>query len=332
MKGNPLIYKSVFAHKLNSFVEEKQSLGYSFRSTAKILRAFDNAMLTNDIKSDILSEETATLWTAARDGEAKSNQICRITAMRSFASFLLQRGECVYMCPYPNQKNTTIYHPHIYTKDEISRIFKVADDMRYDWRSPSLHLTTPIIIKTLYSTGMRISEVLSLKRKDVDLAHKCIMARDTKGGKERLLPMASSLAEVYKDYCETTKYPTDDFLFKSRTGTIITHTTFYHTFRRLLEKADIPYLGRGKGPRIHDVRHTMAVHRLNQWSAENKDITAMLPILAVYLGHENVRMVSYYLRLTAQVYPELTAQVERDFGEVIPDIISKEWEALKDYD
>jgi integrase len=100
----------------------------------------------------------------------------------------------------------------------------------------------------------------------------------------------------------------------------------------LLEKANIKHMGRGFGPRVHDFRHTMAVHRLNQWATEKRDISVMLPILAVYLGHENVRISSYYLRLTAQVYPKLTAQFERDFGETIPDIAAKEWEALREYD
>ena len=330
MNNIAFAYKSVFASKLTAFVEEKQSLGYSFGSTAKTLRAFDNVMLAHDVKSDMLTEDAVKLWTAPRDGEARSNQVCRVTAMRSFSAFLLQRGEDAYMCPYPPQINSMAYQPHIYSKDEVTRIFKVTEQMGYDRRSPSLHLTTPVIFKTLYSTGMRISEILSLKRRDVDLANKCIMARDTKGGKERLLPMHDSLSNVYEDYCRAVRGSADGLLFTSKTGGVITHSTFYHTFRRTLEKAGIPY-SRGRGPRIHDFRHTMAVHRLNQWSTEKKDLTAMLPILAVYLGHENVRIVSYYLRLTAQVYPELTAQVERDFGEVIPDIISKEWEAMKEY-
>ena len=109
MKDVAFIYKSAFAPKLTAFVEEKQSLGYSFRSTAKVLRAFDNTMLANNVNSDKLTEETVTLWTASKSGEARSNQICRLTAMRSFATFLIQRGEDAYLCPYPCQKNTTVY-------------------------------------------------------------------------------------------------------------------------------------------------------------------------------------------------------------------------------
>jgi len=325
-------FKSAFASKLTLFVREKQALGYSYKASAKALRDFDNVMLNNCVESDMLTENTVLLWTAPRIGEVPKNQIHRISAMRTFAAFLVQRGEDAYMCPYPHQKDIQVYQPYIFTKEEVSRIFYASDNIRYDKRSPRRHLTTPVITKTLYGTGMRISEVLNLKRRDIDLEQNCIMARDTKGGKERLLPISDSLGKIYEEYCNAAKFSAADYLFAAKDGAAMPITTFYHSFRLLLERADIPHLGRGRGPRIHDFRHTMAVHRLNQWAVEKKDITAMLPILAVYLGHENVRIASYYLRLTAQVYPEVTAQVERDFGEIIPDIISKEWEALKEYD
>ena len=332
MKNIAFEFKSIFASKLTSLVEEKQALGYSYKASAKNLRDFDNTMRINHIDSDALTENAVLLWTAPRAGEAPKNQLIRISAMRIFAAYLIQRGEEAYMCPYPHQKDIQVYQPYIFTKDEVFRIFDAADNIRYDRRSPRLHLTTPVIVKTLYGTGMRISEVLNLKRRDIDLEHNLIMARDTKGGKERLLPVSGSLGRVCEKYCNTAKFAAGDYLFAAKNGTAITKEIFYYSFRLLLDRAGIPHLGRGYGPRIHDFRHTMAVHRLNQWAVEKKDITAMLPILAVYLGHENVRIASYYLRLTAQVYPDVTAQVEKDFGEIIPDIISKEWEALNEYD
>ena len=330
MKGIDFTFGSEFALKLTAFVDEKQALGYSYRAAAKTLLDFDKAMVCNQIESDMLTDKAVSLWIAPKDGEAPRNQLCRISAMRSFAFFLIQSGENAYMCQYPHQKDIQVYQPYIFTKEEVSHVFEAADNMSYNSRSPRLHLTTPIIVKTLYGTGMRISEVLNLKRADIDLTQNCIMAHDTKGGKERLLPLSDSLGKIYEIYCDTSKFSCDDYLFTTKGDDPISLSVFYHTFRVLLEKAGIPHLGRGRGPRIHDFRHTMAVHRLNQWATDKKDITALLPILAVYLGHENVRIASYYLRLTAQVYPEITAQVERDFGEVIPDIIAKEWEALNE--
>lgn len=332
MKNIDFEFTSIFAAKLTAFVEEKQSLGYDYRAAAKKLRGFDNTMQACGVTSDMLTESTVLLWTSPKSGETAKNHIIRISAMRTFAVYLTGRGEEAYICPYPHQKDIQVYQPYIFTKDELSRIFKAADSLKYDLRSPRLHLTTPVIIKTLYGTGMRISEVLNLKRRDVDLGQLCIMARDTKGGKERLLPITKSLGNIYTDYCNNAKFSAGDYLFCDKNGDAITNLTFYHSFRVMLEKAGITHLGRGRGPRIHDFRHTMAVHRLNEWAIAKKDITAMLPVLAVYLGHENVRIASYYLRLTAQVYPEVTAQVEKDFGEVIPDIISKEREALGEYD
>lgn len=332
MRGVNFQFSSAFAAKLTAFVEEKQALGYNYVGQARRLRDFDKAMVAAGVCSDTLTCEVATLWTAPRNGEKSSNQLGRISILRVFASFLLQHGEDVYMCPYPHQKDIQVYQPYIFTKDEISRIFKAADSVQFNNRSPYRHLTTPVIVKTLYGAGTRISETLCIKRKDVDLAQKCILVRETKCGKERLLPLSDSLAKVYEEYFKVTSFSQDSYVFVKKSGNHMNKADFYYAFRQLLERAGIPHRGRGSGPRVHDMRHTMAVHRLNQWAVEKKDINVMLPILAVYLGHENVRISSYYLRLTAQVFPELTAQFEHDFGETIPDIIAKELEALREYD
>jgi len=331
VNNTEVAFRSVFAAKLTAYIDEKQALGYRYMAAARLFKDFDNAMLRNNVESDQLNEHAAALWIAKRSGEKSNNQVSRISAMRVFAEYLRRHGEDAFMPAYPHQKDIQVYQPYIFDKAEVKRIFAAADSFTYTKRSPLRHLTAPVITKTLYGTGMRISEVLNLKRKDVDLGQKSIMARDTKGGKERLLPISESLANVYQQYFSQLRFAPGDHLFLGLRGGVMDKGTYYHTFRLLLEKADIPHLGRGDGPRVHDFRHTFAVHRLNQWARENKDINAMLPILAVYLGHENVRIASYYLRLTAQVFPEVTAMVERDFGEVIPDIIAKEREALHEY-
>jgi integrase len=325
------IFKSAFANKLSAFIAEKQALGYRYTASAKTLISFDKAMLTNNITSDCLDENAVMLWVSKRPGEKASNQLCRISAMRTFATYLYQQGEEVFMCAYPHQKDIQVYQPYIFSKTELKRIFIAADEMKYTLRTPFRHLITPVITKTLYGTGMRISEVLKLKRKDVNLEQLSIMAFDTKGGKERLLLISGSLGKLYEKYFEQNDFSRNDYIFPDKKEGHVSIANYYHTFRLLLEEAGILHLGRGSGPRIHDFRHTFSVHRLNQWASEKKDVTAMLPILATYLGHENVRIASYYLRLTAQIYPELTEMVELEFGEVIPDIIAKEREALREY-
>lgn len=86
----------------------------------------------------------------------------------------------------------------------------------------------------------------------------------------------------------------------------------------LLDRANIPYYGSGKGPRPHDTRHTFAVHCLNNWVLSGDDLTAALPVLSRYLGHNGIRGTQNYLQLTAQMYPDITARLEAQFGELIP--------------
>ena len=76
--------------------------------------------------------------------------------------------------------------------------------------------------------------------------------------------------------------------------------------------------GRGRGPRLHDLRHTFAVHRLAEWYREGVDLNALLPVLATYLGHRSITDTQLYLRLTADLFPDLIARSEAAFGHIIP--------------
>lgn len=86
----------------------------------------------------------------------------------------------------------------------------------------------------------------------------------------------------------------------------------------MLHRCGIPHGGRGKGPRIHDLRHTFAVHAMLRWYREGADLDARLPVLATYLGHQSLLGTERYLHLTAELFPEVTARSDAAFGDVIP--------------
>ena len=83
-------------------------------------------------------------------------------------------------------------------------------------------------------------------------------------------------------------------------------------------QAGISHHGRGHGPRVHDFRHTYAVHCLKKWGEQAKDLAAYLPVLKTYLGHDSFAETAYYLRLTADVFPELTLKLETCYPDIIP--------------
>ncbi|WP_259375201.1 tyrosine-type recombinase/integrase [Rhodococcus pseudokoreensis] len=91
-------------------------------------------------------------------------------------------------------------------------------------------------------------------------------------------------------------------------------------FRRFLWQARISHGGRGHGPRVHDLRHTFAVNNLRRWFAQGRDVGALLPVLQTYMGHSSVADTDYYLRLTAESYPDITARVQQAIGDVVPPV------------
>lgn len=87
-------------------------------------------------------------------------------------------------------------------------------------------------------------------------------------------------------------------------------------FREYLAAAGIPHFT--GGPHPHSLRHGFAVANLRRWAAHGADLSVMLPYLACYMGHADLRGTQYYLRLTADAYPEVIAKAQIRFGYVIP--------------
>ena len=90
----------------------------------------------------------------------------------------------------------------------------------------------------------------------------------------------------------------------------------YLRFRGYLADAGIPHFT--GGPHPHSLRHGFAVANLRRWAAQGADLAVKLPYLACYMGHADLRGTQYYLRLTADAYPEVMARAQLRFGYVIP--------------
>ena len=124
--------------------------------------------------------------------------------------------------------------------------------------------------------------------------------------------MADSLTDRCKHYIDNYLYANFEqemYIFNFIDPTKIPHErALYGRFRQYLENAHIKHTGHG--PRIHDFRHTYAVHKMKEWVINGKNLQKMLPYLSKYLGHVDFRGTEYYLRLTADLYPNLIKKME----------------------
>jgi integrase len=165
-----------------------------------------------------------------------------------------------------------------------------------------------------------VSEALHLTLGEVNTDEGILTIRNAKFHKDRMVPMHPSLTErcrIYVDAMHVMRQSEQPF-FPSPYGGPYGERTIYAYFRRFIWEAGISHGGRGKGPRVHDLRHVFAVHCLKRWVRGAVDLTVALPYLSAYLGHTGLKGTQRYLRLTAELYPDIVAAVEERFGHVVP--------------
>ena len=210
----------------------------------------------------------------------------------------------------------------------MSGIFTAADSLRlYDIRMGTALISIPAILRLLYGTGMRVSEALSIKNRDVHLDEHYIHLRKTKNGSERIVPVSESLEAVliqymgYRDRMPIKGISSDDgLLFVKSDGTTLNQGVVYQNFRKILDMCGIPHFGNHHGPRVHDLRHTFAVHSLVQMGRSGMDLYTCLPILSTALGHHSLTATEQYVRLTCCMYPELEEQCSEINAFVYPTV------------
>lgn len=316
-----LSYHSALAPYFHQFLEEKRALGYRYRCQAQGLVAFDRFALEQGVTDPSLSKAMIEAWARRRPHESVVTQRNRIYVARQLCLFLARRGFAPYLPgSHLTPKGHSPFVPYIFTQQQMSRFLAAADQVRPSPHSPGREIMLPLFFRLLYGCGLRSGEARHLQVRDVDVARDLLVIRQGKFGKDRLVPVAPSLGARLKDYLATqarARRPNDP-LFCAPDGGPFAPQTIDCSFRQLLWACRISHGGRGRGPRIHDFRHTFAVHRLLRWYREGVDLGVALPVLATYLGHVSLSGTQCYLRLTAEMYPDLTAALQARFGDVIP--------------
>lgn len=319
---NKYKYHGPFGTLIHDFIELKQALGYKYHIEALALKRFDKLTIEKYSSAKILTKEIVMNWCTKTSYEKQRTVCSRTTIIRQFAVYLNNLGLESYILPKNYFQPGEKYLPHIYTANELQKFFQQTDKCRYHKHSYYRHLIMPILFRLIYSCGLRISEARLLKVSDVDVNKGILSIYQSKYDNHRLVPMTSDLTKRMQLYAQQV-HPCSNkerYFFPTRDNRPIPHGNIYKNFRIFLWESGISHGGKGVGPRIHDFRHTFAVHCLKKWSLEGKNLMTYLPVLRVYMGHCNFNETAYYLRLTADVFPEISLKLEHAYSNLIPDL------------
>lgn len=312
-------YAGTLADIMSAYVAEKRALGAVYNSEAKKLAEFSRFCLNYDLPKDTLTEDVVKAWIERRPGEKDANLRCRYSIVKGLAEYMQRMGYEAYR-PLPGDiprlKRGT-FVPYIFTHAEVLRFFEVLDaDEGRTMPGKRVRRMYRIIFRLLYCCGLRVSEAAGLTNEDILWDDGLLVIRNSKFGKSRYVPMSNEMVQKLRVYADTNHH--EQYLFVSSRGKPVKTNAVYVKFREILFKSGVGHEGRGQGPRVHDFRHTFSVHCLQKWVSRGVPLSSALPRLSTYLGHVDMSATEKYLRLTAEVYPEISATLSREYGHLIP--------------
>ncbi len=301
---------------ITQYVTYRKSLGEKFRTNETYLKAFCKT-IGPDVEITQISKDAVDLFLyGSEEADITSSWFIKHTALLGFYQYAHTRGY-VEQIPLPNilPKRPQPFVPYIYSKEELRQLLQTALCYQKNKSFVEPHMIRVILI-LLYSTGMRGHEALSLTLRDINLEQNLITVKNAKFYQSRLVPIGDQLKHILAEYLQhraerkLSEEP-EAPLFIGKNGLLLNHYTLGNIFQRIRKKAGIVGKeGSTYQPRLHDLRHTFAVHHLIRWYQEKKDVQKLLPILSTYMGHSQLAHTTVYLSMTSDLLREAGIKFE----------------------
>ena len=280
------------------YLHERRQLGFALKAPGTELLRF--ARFADDRgHHGALTQELQLDWARAhvrRTGTVTAAR--RIEIVRPFAAYYRQ-FEVDTEVPALGilGRGHTRLAPHIYTDKEIQELLEHAGRL-----TPQGGLR-PLMYRTLFgliaASGLSLSEALKLLVGDVDLTGATLTVRQTKFHKSRCLPLHESVVHALSAYRQLRDRYADPgasaAFFVSRVGGTLPIRTVENVFDRMRPQLGWKARGDYVDPRIHDLRHTFAVRRLQLWHEAGVSIDHAMFWLCTYLGHAKISDTYWYL-------------------------------------
>lgn len=300
-------FNGIFKNELESFIEYKKANGFCYDSSIFKLCSFDRFTVEKNINSKVLTKDLILDFIYSKKNIKGRTKGTYASLFRQFALYLNKLDIKAYKLPEKYFSIRYDFHPYIYSNVEIKRIFEAIEN-GYLKKYPRKQAQVRLIVLLLFKTGMRVSEVLKIKRKNIDYENNTILIEETKNGSDRLITVNNKMAKELYDF--EIKYNNKfEYFFENNNQQLYSRNCFNAVFRKLLFTAKIMHTE--NGPRIHDARHTFCVNSLKQAIDNNYDLNSFLPILSTYIGHQDLNSTYKYLRLTCELFPNVREKTQK---------------------
>ena len=297
-------FRSIIGPDIAAYVALKKALGRRFAAETAMLADLDAFLGGHscDMSADSFAAWCLTL--------GRLTPTVRRNWMRNARNACLYRRRRDPGCFVPDRTGFPAPHapvrPHIFTEDEIARLLRAAATLSPVSQSPLCAQGMRLAVVLLYTTGLRRGELVRLVLSDYDPAARTLLIRASKFHKSRVVALSKDATRELEQFLSARRplsHAADAPLLVTwrRSGVrAYSDGGLGQGLRRVFSRAGVRTIGH-RTPRVHDMRHTYAVHALLRWYRQGVDVQAKLPALAIAMGHVSIVSTAYYLKMLAPV-------------------------------
>ena len=289
---------------LSEYLDHRRRFGADMAAASETLEpfvAFADAEGVERVTTDLFLR-----WKAAFGSAGPNTWATRLGAVRGLATWL-QGIDGLHEIPPKGlvRKRCTRPRPYICSEAEIGRIVAAAAALRS--RSGLRGATCSTLFGLIAVTGLRIGEAVGLDDRDLNAGDATLAVRCGKNGRSRVIPVTRCVVDKLQEYQgfrdRAVAHAGSGALFRADSGRRASARTARRNFREVVQSIGLRPLPPDRGPRIHDLRHTMASRTILDRFRQGRDVDAEMYKLSAYLGHAGPSCTFYYI----EAVPELLA-------------------------
>lgn len=306
-------------YAIEKYIDYRRSSGEKFESEERLLNVISKSLGKGIVLSNISRQDCVNLlYGKAAKGDGISAYWFNLyAALNGLFKWALARNYMdVNPLPPDKPRRPQSFVPYIYGSEELKLLFMNAMTYR-KWFAKNHPEAIQGIIMLTYLLGLRPGETLRIEMSDVHLANEnYILVKDTKFYKSRIVPFNDKVAEYLKNFLEwriAEKLPLEPNakLFLDQFGVPYSLSAMQKIFTKIRVKSNIfRYDGARYQPRLEDLRHTFATHRIVSWYREGKNVQDLLPVLSTYLGHGSINSTAVYITFTDELLRKASDRFE----------------------
>lgn len=310
-------FSSILADGIQAYLEYKRAIKRKFHTEEMALRLLDRYLVEHRITAlTAITPRVIEAFLASRPRKQPRSYNHLLGVTRCFFAWLVvqRRLECSPVRARA-KRSTGQLQPYLFSPEQAKQLLELAANLPDRPKGPDRGETYYLVFALMYALGLRVGEVVRLRRSDVDLKRQLLEIRQTKFAKDRLVPFGPNVGKYIAEQLDGRNTHFDgplpeDSLFSFNAGRAINPCTISQTFHRLVTGRFDPPPGVAP-PRLHCLRHSFAVGTLLRWYRSGIDPNTRLIHLSTFLGHVDPASTAWYITVTAELLDEANSRFEQ---------------------